>query len=483
MALRRSDTEILVRDATNNEQWGPSGSDMRQIADLTYSPTDYNEIMTTLWERLEDRGKNWRHVYKGLLVIDYLLKNGSERVVQECKFRSLVIKTLSEFQFIDEDEKDQGLSVRQRAKAIMELINDEKRLNVERQTASKNRDKFGQAISSESGYMQSGIYARGSNRNGGYADRSSSNDRYGSSTGGSPSRAPAADVSSEEEEEEKPVKPVRTRTKKTATTESPATSSQPDLLGFDAFGSQPQQQAQGDFFDPRGTASKPPAQQQQPNFFPQPPANNHIDFFGQSQQPQQPPQQQQFVQPPPQQPQQMPGNPQRLPNGNLLVQGHEITVAQYQQYLQYLQQQNQPQQPQQQQQQQQVPVMSPPPAQRSVAPEDDWNDFTGSSGVSRSAQQPMTAMTPANGGYSSTPASPQQPAPPKDKFDDLLDLSSLSSGGRGTSAAPKNSEPTLAQLQAQRQAQAQQQNGGFNGGFGQPQFGSPQPPQQNGFFF
>jgi hypothetical protein len=37
---------------------------MRQIADLTYSFQDYVEIMRTLWERIEDDGKNWRHVYK-----------------------------------------------------------------------------------------------------------------------------------------------------------------------------------------------------------------------------------------------------------------------------------------------------------------------------------------------------------------------------------------------------------------------------------
>lgn len=64
MALRRSPTEILVRDSTSNETVPPSGQQMRQIADLTYSFQDYIEIMRTLWERIEDDGKNWRHVYK-----------------------------------------------------------------------------------------------------------------------------------------------------------------------------------------------------------------------------------------------------------------------------------------------------------------------------------------------------------------------------------------------------------------------------------
>lgn len=511
VALRRSDTEILVRDATNNEQWGPSGSDMRQIADLTYSPTDYTEIMTTLWERLEDTGKNWRHVYKGLLVIDYLIKNGSERVVQECKFRSLAIKTLSEFQFIDEDEKDQGLSVRQRAKAIVELINDEKRLNAERQTASKNRDKFGQAIGSDSGFQQSHVYARGSSSRQASTDRYGSpgyggggsgggNDRYGGGSSTSTSRttaAPAYVSSSDSESDEAAPAPrgaKKTKAKKTANgngTTAKTTAAAPDLLGFDAFASPSQPQNGGnDFFDPRGSAQAP--QQKAP-------VNNHIEFFGNVSAP---PAQQSFAPPPqvqqaPPQQQQLPGNPQRLPNGNLLVQGHEITVQKYQEYLQYVQQQAQMQQQGQMQQQQQMAntqqqmsqvsltpqqPQQPPQQQQMFAPapvaakpraDDDWNDFTSAS-TSKGFNSPM--LTPSTNG-ATTQASP---AKPKDKFDDLLDLSALGSGASAQSAQPKSTEPTLAQLQAQRQAQAQQQ-AAF--GFGQqPQYAQPQA-QNNGFFF
>ena len=64
LAYRRSDTEILVRDATSNEPYGPSGTEMRKVADLTADYLARGEIMTVLWERIEDDGKNWRHVYK-----------------------------------------------------------------------------------------------------------------------------------------------------------------------------------------------------------------------------------------------------------------------------------------------------------------------------------------------------------------------------------------------------------------------------------
>ena len=33
-----------------------------------------------VWKRLNDHGKNWRHVYKALVLLEYLIKTGSEKV-------------------------------------------------------------------------------------------------------------------------------------------------------------------------------------------------------------------------------------------------------------------------------------------------------------------------------------------------------------------------------------------------------------------
>ena len=59
-------------------------------------------------KRLNDKGKNWRHVLKALKVMDYCLHEGSELVVTWAKQNVFIIKTLREFQYIDEDGKDQG---------------------------------------------------------------------------------------------------------------------------------------------------------------------------------------------------------------------------------------------------------------------------------------------------------------------------------------------------------------------------------------
>jgi len=61
-------------------------------------------------KRLNDKGKNWRHVLKALKVLDYCLHEGSEHVVVWAKDNIYIIKTLREFQYIDEDGRDQGLN-------------------------------------------------------------------------------------------------------------------------------------------------------------------------------------------------------------------------------------------------------------------------------------------------------------------------------------------------------------------------------------
>lgn len=72
--------QVKVREATSNDPWGPSSTMMSEIADLTYNVVAFSEIMQMIWKRLNDQGKNWRHVYKALVLLEYLIKTGSEKV-------------------------------------------------------------------------------------------------------------------------------------------------------------------------------------------------------------------------------------------------------------------------------------------------------------------------------------------------------------------------------------------------------------------
>ena len=59
-------------------------------------------------KRLNDKGKNWRHVLKSLKVLDYCLHQGSELVVTWARKNLYIIKTLREFQYVDDEGRDVG---------------------------------------------------------------------------------------------------------------------------------------------------------------------------------------------------------------------------------------------------------------------------------------------------------------------------------------------------------------------------------------
>ncbi|PWN18304.1 ENTH-domain-containing protein [Microstroma glucosiphilum] len=137
-----TDTQVKVRDATSNDPWGPSGTQMNELAQLSYNQNDFIEMMEIMDKRLNDKGKNWRHVFKTLTVLDYLLHAGSENVVIYFRDNMYVVKTLREFQYIDEGGKDQGANVRQKAKDITNLLQDDSRLRDERRGRTNMRDRM-----------------------------------------------------------------------------------------------------------------------------------------------------------------------------------------------------------------------------------------------------------------------------------------------------------------------------------------------------
>uniref|UniRef100_A0A672F8Z9 Zgc:194578 n=1 Tax=Salarias fasciatus TaxID=181472 RepID=A0A672F8Z9_SALFA len=143
-----SEAEVKVREATSNDPWGPSSSQMADISDLTYNVVACNEIMTMLWKRLKD-DKNWRHIHKSLTLLEYLLKTGDDRVLLKMKDNIYIVKALTEYRFIEKDGKDQGVNVREKAKVVLVLMEDDEKLKEERDFAFKTREKTSKASSAD----------------------------------------------------------------------------------------------------------------------------------------------------------------------------------------------------------------------------------------------------------------------------------------------------------------------------------------------
>lgn len=106
-----SDRHTDERDCSDDFQhvWQALGSQALVNADCPlFSSSDFYDIMDMLDKRLNDKGKNWRHVLKALKVLDYCLHEGSELVVTWARQSQYIIKTLREFQYIDEEGRDVG---------------------------------------------------------------------------------------------------------------------------------------------------------------------------------------------------------------------------------------------------------------------------------------------------------------------------------------------------------------------------------------
>ncbi|GAA6064322.1 hypothetical protein JCM10212_006009 [Sporobolomyces blumeae] len=106
-ALNLTEYEQKVREATNDDPWGASSTLMQDIAKGQL----FNEIMPTIYSRFtEKEARQWRQIYKGLVLLEYLVKNGSERVIDDARSHLSLIKVLRNFHYIDENGKDQGIN-------------------------------------------------------------------------------------------------------------------------------------------------------------------------------------------------------------------------------------------------------------------------------------------------------------------------------------------------------------------------------------
>uniref|UniRef100_A0AAG5CQS1 ENTH domain-containing protein n=1 Tax=Anopheles atroparvus TaxID=41427 RepID=A0AAG5CQS1_ANOAO len=174
VVMNYTEIEGKVREATNDEPWGPTGPLMQELAHATFTYEHFPEVMSMLWKRmLQDNKTNWRRTYKSLLLLNYLVRNGSERVVTSSREHIYDLRSLENYTFVDENGKDQGINVRHKVRELIDFIQDDDRLREERKKAKKNKDKY-IGMSSEAMGMRYG----GSSGGGGGMDYGGYRDSY-----------------------------------------------------------------------------------------------------------------------------------------------------------------------------------------------------------------------------------------------------------------------------------------------------------------
>ncbi|KAK3651407.1 Epsin-3, clathrin recruitment and traffic between the Golgi and endosome [Elasticomyces elasticus] len=141
--MNYTETESKVREATNNEPWGASSSLMQEIANATFNYQQLNEIMPMIYKRFTEKSaEEWRQIYKALQLMEFLVKNGSERVIDDARTHLSLLKMLRQFHYIDMNGKDQGINVRNRSKELTDLLSDVEKIRSERKKARATRNKY-----------------------------------------------------------------------------------------------------------------------------------------------------------------------------------------------------------------------------------------------------------------------------------------------------------------------------------------------------
>lgn len=104
------------------------------------------------------------------MLLNYLVRNGSERVVTSSREHIYDLRSLENYTFTDEGGKDQGINVRHKVRELIDFIQDDDRLREERKKAKKNKDKYIGMSSDAMGGSRSGGFGGYSGGGGGYND-------------------------------------------------------------------------------------------------------------------------------------------------------------------------------------------------------------------------------------------------------------------------------------------------------------------------
>ncbi|KAH0585985.1 hypothetical protein H2248_007269 [Termitomyces sp. 'cryptogamus'] len=146
--------------------------------------------MPAIYSRFMDKeARQWRQIYKALQLLEYLIKHGSERVVDDARSHISTIKMLRNFHYIDDKGKDEGINVRNRSREIAELLSDVEKIRGERRKAKANKHKY-TGIGNDGwggSFSGGGGFSGGGSRYGGFGSDELSGNDYGAYGGGSSS--------------------------------------------------------------------------------------------------------------------------------------------------------------------------------------------------------------------------------------------------------------------------------------------------------
>ena len=93
-----TELEKKIAEACCNKPWGASSTMLAEIAQATYNYQEYPVVMAQVWKRVGESTKVWRVVYKALNLLEFLIRNGSERCVEDARDHMYQLRSLQNLQ-------------------------------------------------------------------------------------------------------------------------------------------------------------------------------------------------------------------------------------------------------------------------------------------------------------------------------------------------------------------------------------------------
>eukprot|EP00457_Paulinella_chromatophora_P003726 gb/GEZN01003734.1/.p1 GENE.gb/GEZN01003734.1/~~gb/GEZN01003734.1/.p1 ORF type:complete len:637 (-),score=165.08 gb/GEZN01003734.1/:109-2019(-) len=157
---RGTDLEKKVKEATSSDNWGATSTLKSEIAVATHTHDGMWEVMPLLWKRIGAPSKQWQVIYKGLILLEHLIRHGAERVIDDSRDHLMELRSLQNFRFTDDEGKERGSGIRSKSKELCDLLNSVDELRAVRKEAKKNKAKY-LAMSSEGDMVPSGMASVG----------------------------------------------------------------------------------------------------------------------------------------------------------------------------------------------------------------------------------------------------------------------------------------------------------------------------------
>jgi len=123
--------DAILIEVTSNDTWQVSNQKLLELADMT-SGMDGPRIIDHLLLKLKSPNFEWKRILKSLNAIEFILKHGAPAAhgkIQASGYSPMSM--LSTFRY-EEGSVDRGKQIRDKANLLLDLVNNQHKLDTER---------------------------------------------------------------------------------------------------------------------------------------------------------------------------------------------------------------------------------------------------------------------------------------------------------------------------------------------------------------